>query len=317
MQLVPHWRGEFRGPRCATFRLPGMCDRAPYWGEGGVNAARLGLVLAAHGLPRTWWRWARICDNAGVWTADRGWALVGVLAVIAAGALASLLVSIWTGHVRRLRPWAAWIVVVVVMLAAIQVATQPMSAPGTQGAPSLAPSPAAPSTMMATPVATQTQTAPSEPKPESTPSPGTDAPTVPQSPTSHSPEVERPSQLKRRLAGTWKGQYRCSQGVSGLQLVLWVDSSRVLATFTFYPLDENPSAGSGIFAMKGSYSSNVVKLSGDYWIHNPDGYHMVDLVSHPMESSYRKMLGFVKSPFSGCRNFELTKVSDRSAKPPI
>jgi hypothetical protein len=122
-------------------------------------------------------------------------------------------------------------------------------------------------------------------------------------------------QLADTLSGTWKGEYRCAQGLTGLDLVIWVkDETTLLATFNFYPVSSNPGVPRGSYAMKGTYASSVLELKGDYWINpQPAGYRMVDLTAPLSSQRFDELAGTVV----GCNNFELRKASKDTYKPPV
>jgi hypothetical protein len=79
------------------------------------------------------------------------------------------------------------------------------------------------------------------------------------------------------LSGTWKGTYVCAQGVTGLTLVVAAAKGRARATFSFYPVRDNPGVPKGSFAMTGGYTSRSLDLEPDHWIAQPKGYVMIDL----------------------------------------
>jgi hypothetical protein len=128
--------------------------------------------------------------------------------------------------------------------------------------------------------------------------------------------ADREAAVARSLSGTWEGAYRCPQGLTGLTLIVLVEEGQdVLATFSFHPLPDNPGVPSGQFAMKGSYSASELTLGGDYWIDRPSGYLMVGLSAPLPEAPFDRLQGEVDQ--SGCEDFELSKVSDRTMRPPL
>jgi serine/threonine protein kinase len=80
------------------------------------------------------------------------------------------------------------------------------------------------------------------------------------------------------LTGTWAGTYVCSQGETGLRLVIQaVGGGTLTATFNFSAVPSNPGVPSGSYTMTGTYSSTGVALTGNQWISQPAGYDMVDI----------------------------------------
>jgi hypothetical protein len=110
------------------------------------------------------------------------------------------------------------------------------------------------------------------------------------------------------LTGTWTGSYVCSQGETGLRLVIQAaPDSTLTATFSFYAVPDNPAVPSGSFTMTGSYSAAGVNLTHDQWISQPSGYEMVDLSSGPPVQDGTVLAGSVTTP--GCSTFTVTRGS--------
>jgi hypothetical protein len=125
--------------------------------------------------------------------------------------------------------------------------------------------------------------------------------------------------LAKSLSGTWKGTYRCAQGLTGLNLTIWVEPpATLLATFSFYPDPSNPEVPRGAFAMHGRYSGNHLDLTQDYWIEEPEeSYRMVDLAAPISSGTVRELEGNVISDTNGCHNFAVRKISTKTSKPRI
>jgi hypothetical protein len=108
------------------------------------------------------------------------------------------------------------------------------------------------------------------------------------------------------LTGTWTGSYVCSQGETGLRLVIQaVPDGTLTATFNFYAVPDNPGVPSGSFTMTGTYSAAGVALTHDQWISQPAGYEMVDLSSGPPIQDGTVLAGSVTTP--GCSTFTVTR----------
>jgi eukaryotic-like serine/threonine-protein kinase len=110
------------------------------------------------------------------------------------------------------------------------------------------------------------------------------------------------------LAGTWTGTYVCSQGETGLRLVIQTGSGDALtAQFNFYAVPANPRVPSGSYTMTGTSSAAGIHLIPGHWIHQPAGYEMVDLSGPPPTNGGALLRGTVTTP--GCTTFSLTKTS--------
>ena len=108
------------------------------------------------------------------------------------------------------------------------------------------------------------------------------------------------------LTGTWTGSYVCSQGETGLRLVIQAAPDGTLtATFSFYAVPDNPGVPSGSFTMTGSYSAAGVNLTHDQWISQPAGWEMVDLSSGPPSQDGTVLAGSITTP--GCSTFTVTR----------
>lgn len=113
----------------------------------------------------------------------------------------------------------------------------------------------------------------------------------------------------RFLTGTWTGTFTCSQGLTGVTLVMMgTVFGTVGATFDFFPLPENPGVPSGRFAMNGAYlGTGVLELDADEsdWIRKPAGYRTVDLtgvVSGDASSYSGTVIGS-----AGCTSFSTVR----------
>ncbi|SNS34816.1 hypothetical protein SAMN06264365_11454 [Actinoplanes regularis] len=116
------------------------------------------------------------------------------------------------------------------------------------------------------------------------------------------------------LSGTWRGTYRCGQGLTGMELIIYIVDSRTLrATFNFFPVASNPGVPRGSIAKKGTYDSSSFTLQGDYWIEQPAGYGMTEDSATFDSSGPEAIAGQIK----GCHNFEIKKVSADSQPPPV
>jgi hypothetical protein len=115
---------------------------------------------------------------------------------------------------------------------------------------------------------------------------------------------EMPFQRGDRLSG----HYMCSQGRTELTLVVEdVDGDDVSAIFEFDYAGGGGGAGGshapagGSFRMHGAFDarSRALRLDGDRWLEQPDGYAMVGLVG--TVSSTGSVSGTVKG--AGCTSF--------------
>ena len=124
---------------------------------------------------------------------------------------------------------------------------------------------------------------------------------------SPTPSAEQESSFSpARLTGTWTGTYFCSQGWTGVRLVLKATSSGSLtATANFYALNGNPGVPSGSYALTGSYSAQGFQLTPDYWISEPPAYVMVGLIATAPGTSDAVLNGEVVGP--GCTTFSVSR----------
>jgi hypothetical protein len=131
-------------------------------------------------------------------------------------------------------------------------------------------------------------------------------------------DLESPADRQRAaklLSGTWQGEYRCSQGLTGMKLIIYVaDESTLLVAFHFFPLKSNPDVPEGTFAMKGTYSVSDFDLKGDYWVEKPETWGMVDIAGKVPTGASEKLSG---SLTGACRTYELEKTSTTTSKPPV
>jgi hypothetical protein len=118
------------------------------------------------------------------------------------------------------------------------------------------------------------------------------------------------------IAGTWKGSYRCGQGLAGVTLVLTpIRDGRFTGTFTFYALPANPGIPSGQAAMKGTRSAHGIMLTGDYWIKQPPGYIIAGMEADIATNGPKHIEGQMIGP--NCSRFSIDKASDIWSSPPV
>jgi hypothetical protein len=108
------------------------------------------------------------------------------------------------------------------------------------------------------------------------------------------------------LTGTWTGSYICSQGLTGLRLVVRAAPDGTLTgTFSFYALPANPHVPSGEGTITGTYSATRTDIRPDRWIRQPPGYVLVGLVAGPPTDNGTLLHGRVST--AGCATFSVTK----------
>ena len=113
------------------------------------------------------------------------------------------------------------------------------------------------------------------------------------------------SQNAPALTGRWTGSYICSQGDTGLRLVLRVQGKALTGTFSFYPLARNPGVSSGEYTLTGTYSATRTDLVPGRWISEPSGYQLVGLTAGPPADNGAVLRGRVSNP--ACSTFSVTK----------
>jgi len=108
------------------------------------------------------------------------------------------------------------------------------------------------------------------------------------------------------LTGTWTGSYICSQGLTGLRLVVRAAPDGTLTgTFSFYALPANPGVPSGEGTITGTYSATKTDIRPGHWIKQPPGYVLVGLAAGPPADNGTLLRGRVSD--SGCSTFSVTK----------
>jgi eukaryotic-like serine/threonine-protein kinase len=108
------------------------------------------------------------------------------------------------------------------------------------------------------------------------------------------------------LTGTWTGSYICSQGLTGLRLVVRAARDGTLTgTFSFYALPANPRVPSGEGTITGTYSATSTDIRPGHWIRQPPGYVLVGLTAGPPADNGTLLRGRVSTP--GCSTFSVTK----------
>jgi hypothetical protein len=133
--------------------------------------------------------------------------------------------------------------------------------------------------------------------PTATSAPASSAPT-------HASSPAKPAAPPPGIAGTWHGSYTCFQGGSGLNLSITAKGGgQLTAVFSFFALASNPGQPSGSFVMTGSVSGSSVTLNPEYWIHQPEGYSMVQLTG---TQSGNHFSGSVTGG-AGCTTFSVAK----------
>jgi hypothetical protein len=111
----------------------------------------------------------------------------------------------------------------------------------------------------------------------------------------------------QEIAGEWRGQYVCGQGVTALHLTIEKrgGGDAISATFSFGPLPQNPDVPRGAYAMQGTYDPRThrLRLDAEQWIKAPPGYVMVGLDGY-MSTSGQKISGRVPD-LVNCSDFEV------------
>jgi hypothetical protein len=113
------------------------------------------------------------------------------------------------------------------------------------------------------------------------------------------------AQAAPTLNGTWTGSYICSQGDTGLRLVIRAHGAALTATFSFYALPRNPGVPSGEYTLTGTDSATRMVLRPGHWIRQPFGYEMVGLTAGPPADHGKVLRGRITNP--GCSTFSVTK----------
>ncbi|MGA2824816.1 MAG: hypothetical protein ABSF03_01690 [Streptosporangiaceae bacterium] len=112
------------------------------------------------------------------------------------------------------------------------------------------------------------------------------------------------SQSIPTLTGTWTGTYTCSQGLTGIRLVLQAKDGKLTGTENFFAVKGNPGVPSGSLTVTGTYSNTATGINPGHWIKQPAGYELEHLTAGPPEAG--KLHGKV-IPSSACTTFTVTK----------
>lgn len=131
-----------------------------------------------------------------------------------------------------------------------------------------------------------------------------------QAPTSEETRAPAPDAEQGTLPvlGTWRGNYVCNQGITGLILTIEEASDGSMeAVFSFYPSPSNPTVPRGSFAMTGTYSEPGLTLRGDHWIEQPPGFLMVNLQASYDSNTPGHLDGTVDG--AGCSSFSVDRTS--------
>lgn len=93
----------------------------------------------------------------------------------------------------------------------------------------------------------------------------------PQIDSSRSPGAEGEALSLASLEGTWRGHLTTAYGKTGATLIVKEKQGNPSCVFTFYPLKENPGAGSGQYEMSMSFDNMTMEyiLCGVRWLKNP------------------------------------------------
>ena len=116
--------------------------------------------------------------------------------------------------------------------------------------------------------------------------------------------------IAAEVGGTWKGEYTCNQGRTGLTLTVTPSKAGTAqAVFRFYQIEGNPGVPDGCFAMSGTISGDQLHLKAGSWLYRPRGYVTVDLtgMANPAGTS---LTGSVFGP--NCTTFFLERVMSDS-----
>jgi hypothetical protein len=119
------------------------------------------------------------------------------------------------------------------------------------------------------------------------------------------------AQAAPAVDGTWTGSYICSQGDTGLRLVIRARGAALTATFSFYALPRNPGVPSGKYTMTGTDSATRMILRPGHWVKQPFGYEMVGLTAGPPADRGKVLRGRITNP--ACSSFSVTKSLASSA----
>jgi hypothetical protein len=115
------------------------------------------------------------------------------------------------------------------------------------------------------------------------------------------------------VEGTWHGKYMCTQGITGVTLMIERRSNRLHGRFCFCAVPENPGLPTGEFELEGQLDQGgTVRLIPKRWILAPPGWLMIPLELSPSADG-KSMTGTIGFP--GCSRIQLAKAIDSSRRP--
>ena len=107
------------------------------------------------------------------------------------------------------------------------------------------------------------------------------------------------------LTGTWTGTYTCSQGLTGVRLVLQANKNGTLTgTGYFYAVPANPGVPSGSYTVTGSWSGTKTNVNAGHWLKQPAGWELENFTAGPPVNGH---LSGKVVPASACTTFTVTK----------
>lgn len=109
------------------------------------------------------------------------------------------------------------------------------------------------------------------------------------------------------VVGTWRGTYKCNQGLTALRLTIIESPSGdgLAATFRFSAHPTNPSVPSGAYTMRGTLEGGSLQLKGARWIERPGTFVMVGLNAQVTGDRPARIDGQVDG--EGCTTFSLQR----------
>ncbi|MFG2294252.1 protein kinase [Streptomyces sp. NPDC048603] len=110
------------------------------------------------------------------------------------------------------------------------------------------------------------------------------------------------------VVGVWRGTYRCTQGLTRLDLTVnRAGGTALRAVFAFSAHPDNPAVPSGSFTMIGFHENGRMVLRGDQWIVQPPGYLTVDLEATVTGDRPAVIRGTVAAAGSACSTFAVDR----------
>ncbi len=111
-----------------------------------------------------------------------------------------------------------------------------------------------------------------------------------------------PPSQHRAKDDVWHGTYECRQGKTAVTIRLHHESDKLVGTFEFGALAENPNVPHGLFEISGTLSGDHLVVEPGAWIERPQNYVTVGFAGE-MNRDHRLFHGTIGD--AGCGQIDL------------